>query len=252
VHEALGPAQFPASEKDRRLASPVGVDERFAERSSQLDHLFVCCNERRAQLERVASQCADDVAAFDEVIGDCGRIEVGAQADASEEAGDSSVLNCVEVVERVEFVVQRELQLLRAFEEVFFLENVEVGFRHGARGRMARIGDAVSEGQLALRRKVRLPHRGCDEDAAEWRIPGRDTFREGDEVGLQAVPLGREHSASATKTGNHLIGDAENVIVAADPFQPFKISGRWRIHAAGALDGFGYQCGDIFGARFRR
>jgi hypothetical protein len=83
VHEALGPAQFPASKNDRRLASPVGVDERFAARSSQLDHLFVCRNERRAQLERVASQCADDVAAFDEVIGDCGRIEVGAQADAS-------------------------------------------------------------------------------------------------------------------------------------------------------------------------
>src|SRR5262245_24490416 len=54
--------------------SPVGIDEGFAERGGQLDHFFVSCTERRAQLERAASQRADDVAAADEVIGDRRRI----------------------------------------------------------------------------------------------------------------------------------------------------------------------------------
>ena len=74
-----------------------------------------------------------------------------------------------------------------------------------------------------------------EEDAAERRLAGRDALREGDDVGVEAEPLGPEPGAQAAEPGDHLVAPEQDAVAVAQLPQPLRIARRRSETAARVL-----------------
>src|SRR5207248_4122397 len=73
-----------------------------------------------------------------------------------------------------------------------------------------------------------------DDDPAEWHVAGGDSFREGEEVGLDPVVLRAEPLAQAAEARDHLVEHEQDVVLATEPLDGGPVAVRRRVDAAGA------------------
>ena len=115
---------------------------------------------------------------------------------------------------------------------------------------MGRVGEAVGEvlalGVLAGDLVVE-PLR--DDRRAQRQIARRQPLGAGDDVGDDAVDLfGREEVAQAAEAGDHLVGDVDHVVFAADLERARVVAGRRHHDAARRQDRLGDEGAHLVGA----
>ena len=80
----------------------------------------------------------------------------------------------------------------------------------------------------------RRAHPAADDDRAERDVAGADPLRAGDQVGREAVALAAEPAAEPAEAGDHLVGDEQDVALAADALDLGPVAVGRRDRAAGA------------------
>ena len=117
-------------------------------------------------------------------------------------------------------------------------EQVEIGQRHRTADRMAGVGQPVAEHGVGMVRLAQVVHQpGRDDHAAEREIARGDALGEGDDVGLDAEDITRsEDLAEPPERRDDLVGDVENVVVAADLGDALQVAVRRHDDPARGLD----------------
>ncbi len=95
-----------------------------------------------------------------------------------------------------------------------------------------------------------LGHAVGDHDAADRLIARGQALGDGHQVGLEVVILRSEPGAEAAESGDDLVDDQQDAALGADALDLRPIAVRRDDYAAGALDGFGDEGGDVALADF--
>ena len=122
--------------------------------------------------------------------------------------------------------------------------------RRGAADRVAGIGVAVGEQDVLVILAGDLGHQPVgDQAGAERQVARGQALGAGDDVGLDAEHvLGREPVAEPAEGGDHLVGDVEHVVAAADLEAALMVARGRDDHAARGQDRLGDEGGDPVGA----
>ena len=123
---------------------------------------------------------------------------------------------------------------------------VEVLDRDRAAHRVPGPGEAVGELAALLDQHVRHPVR--DHRAAERLVAGGDALGDRHEVRLDAEVLAAEPLAGAAETADHLVGDQQDPVLAADALDLRPVGRRRHDHAARALHRLADEGGDALRA----
>ncbi len=190
--------------------------------------------------DAVREQPADHSAL--EAAGGDARRRARLDLDASEEADPRSHLEHELVrLEWTEDPFQDGLELAYAGDELLPLEDVEV--RHGgsADARVTRVGQAVSEDQLAAVLPERAPDALGDHDPTEREVARGDPLRHHHHVGVEPVASGREPFTGATEAADDLVRDEQDVVLAAQRLNRLEVARGGVDDSAGADDRLGHE-----------
>src|SRR4029079_15304808 len=102
--------------------------------------------------------------------------------------------------------------------------------------------DAVQERLRAL--QERLDQAVGHEHPADRRVAARQALGEGDEVGLEAVPLRAEPLTETAEGTDDLVGDEQHAVAVTDLAYPLEVAGRRPETATGVLHRLEVDRGD--------
>src|SRR5690606_38104484 len=94
----------------------------------------------------------------------------------------------------------------------------------------------------------RLPDAWRNKNTTEGGVARGNALGEGDDIGLQFVAARREHLTGAAEASDDFIGNEQDVVLAAETLDLFKVTVLRRMHATGAHDRFSNVCSDVLGA----
>ncbi|MCY1280739.1 hypothetical protein D9M70_295310 [compost metagenome] len=130
----------------------------------------------------------------------------------------------------------------------FVAQRLEVGDGHRRRHRVSGVGQAVGEHAALLHQY--LGHALAEDQAAHGDVAGGQALGDGQGVRLEAEVLVGHPLAGAAEAADHFVGAQQHVVLAADALDFRPVAFRREDHAAGALEGFGDECGDVLGTQF--
>ena len=132
---------------------------------------------------------------------------------------------------------------MRALDETFAFDDVDVG-QCGATGSgMTRVGEAGAQEEVGVGLEW-TAHSGADEHAAERLVSRRDGLGERDEVGAHAETMGGEPMTESAEAADHLVEDQEGTVLIAQSAHALDVSlGGWE-HATRTLYGFDQDGGE--------
>ena len=136
--------------------------------------------------------------------------------------------------------------LADARDHVLALDQLEIGQRHGRRHRMPGIGEAVIE--LAAIRDELVRDPVADHHRRHRHISRCQALGQRHHVRLQFHRLTGEPLAGAPEPGDHLVGNEQDIVPAADLLNMLEIACRRHDHAACPLNRLGDEGGDVGGA----
>ena len=84
-----------------------------------------------------------------------------------------------------------------------------------------------------------------DDGATERHVSGRDALREGHDVWNDALVIGAEPAARATKAGHDLVEHEEDPVTIAERAQAPEVAVWWDEHPRRARDRLDQNCGDV-------
>ena len=102
----------------------------------------------------------------------------------------------------------------RALVQALGLDDAQVLERDRGRDRMAGIGEAVRP--FLIGRGQRVADARAEQHRGDRHVAGRQALGHGHDVRLDAEALGAEPAAGAPEAADHLVGDQEHVVLAAD------------------------------------
>ena len=120
--------------------------------------------------------------------------------------------------------------------------------RGGGGARVARVRVAVAPDARGGRVPERLLDRAADDDAAERHVAGGDALRERDRVGIEPDAAACEPVADAAVAADHLVGDEQDAVGAADLAHRVEVAVGRQEHAAGADDRLAEERRHVLGA----
>ncbi|MNH19040.1 hypothetical protein D3C79_787640 [compost metagenome] len=138
--------------------------------------------------------------------------------------------------------------VLHLAHDTFVTQRLQVGDGHCRRHRVAGIGQAVGKYPAALHQ--RLGNALAQHQAAHGHIAAGQALGNRQGVGLEAEVFMGEPFAGAAKATDHLIGAQQHVVLAADTLDFRPVAFRREDHAAGPLEGFGNEAGNVLGTQF--
>ena len=129
--------------------------------------------------------------------------------------------------QRREQVAEHGLELRRALDEALALDDVDV--RRAPRRTRRGAPRTCRRGGTAPRPRPRTaPAHARGDDRAERHVAGADALRAGHQVGREPVALAAEPATEASEAGDHLVGDEQDVALAADRLDRRPVAVGWR------------------------
>ena len=110
---------------------------------------------------------------------------------------------------------------------------------------MAGPGEAVRPLAAGLDQGVADP--AADQHRGDRQVAGREALGGGDDVGREAEPLAAPPAAGPAEAADHLVGDQQHVVLAADALDLLPVALRRHDHAARTLDRLADERGDVVG-----
>ena len=166
---------------------------------------------------------------------------VGHDLDRRDQPEASHVTDAVERLERAKAAQQPPTRGLGPGDELFTLDDVDVGQRDCATRRMPGIRERVHPSRT--RRDVfdRVADLIGHADSTKWDVAARNALGKLHDVRLDAVTLQAEPSPGSPEPGNHLVRDQQHVVSVTDLPNAREVVWWRNDDAARALHRFGNE-----------
>ena len=206
-------------------------------------------DERRGHRDEIADAAHDHALFARQVVrGEAERVRGGVRVGAARRALQLERADQAEAARLGHHRVAGELAQRRlearadvvahALDQALALDHVEVRERRRAGRRVTGVGEAVREIAAGLDRRGDLV---AHDGGAERQVTARDALRHRHQIRIEIPETRREPGAEAAEAGDHLVGDEQDLVAAAQLAQIPQVAVGRHDHAAGPLHRLGEE-----------